>query len=73
MYVCEYVVIFDLGDDFILLLYFVVFGYKLISVTDIEIFMEDVEQSNGIKLDCYEGKIYSDVILDFVYQVLFNR
>lgn len=73
MNVCEYAVILDSGDDSILSLYFVVSGHKSLSVTDIETFMEDVEQSNGIKSDCYEGKIHSDVTPDSVYQALLNR
>lgn len=47
-------------------------GHKSLSVTDIETFMEDVEQSYGIKSDCYEGKIHSDVTPDSVYQALLN-
>lgn len=73
MHVCKYAVILDSGDDSILSLYFVVSGHKSLSVTDIETFMEDVEQSNGIKSDCYEGKIHSDVTPDSVYQALLNR
>lgn len=73
MHVYEYAVILDSGDDSILSLYFVVSGHKSLSVTDIETFMEDVEQSNGMKSVGYEGKTHSDVTPDSVYQALLNR
>lgn len=73
MHVYEYAVILDSEDDSFLSLYFVVSGHKSLSVTDIETFMEDVEQSNGMKSVGYEGKIHSDVTPDSVYQALLNR
>nr|XP_022324306.1 uncharacterized protein LOC111125117 [Crassostrea virginica] len=47
-------------------------GHKSLNVTDIEMFMEDVEQCSGQKCQSYVGEAASNVTADTVYQALLN-